>query len=45
VDNLATAVRDISTVGNGLILGFSLLFAYGTYRFVRTVWRAASAEG
>lgn len=45
VDDLAGAVRDISTVGNGLLLGFSLLFAYGTYRFVRTVWRTASAEG
>ena len=42
VDNLATAVRDISTVGNGVILGFSLLFAYGTYQFVRTVWRTGS---
>jgi membrane protein DedA with SNARE-associated domain len=42
VDNLATAVRDISTVGNGVILTFSLFFAYGTYRFVHTVWRTAS---
>lgn len=41
VDDLTAAVRDISTVGNGLILGVSLLFAYGTYQFVRTVWRTA----
>jgi membrane protein DedA with SNARE-associated domain len=45
VDDLPTAVRDISTVGNGILFAFSLLFAYGTYRFVRTVWREASAEG
>lgn len=44
VDDLAQAVRDISTVGNGLILGFSLLFAYGTYRFVRTVWHTTSGS-
>jgi undecaprenyl-diphosphatase len=40
VDDLAVAVQAISRVGNGVILVFSLLFAYGTYRFVRTVWRA-----
>jgi membrane protein DedA with SNARE-associated domain len=39
--DLAVAVQDISRVGNGILLVFSLLFAYGTYKFVRTVWRTA----
>jgi len=41
VDDLALAVRHISQVGNGILLVFSLLFAYGTFKFVRTVWRTA----
>lgn len=40
-DDLTGAVQDISQVGNGIILAFSLLFAYGTYKFVCTVWRVA----
>lgn len=37
VDDLARAVQDISKIGNGVLLIFSLLFAYGTVKFVRTV--------
>jgi Uncharacterized membrane-associated protein len=43
-DDLAAAVRDLSVIGNGIILLFSLAFAYGTCQFVRTVWNAASAR-
>jgi membrane protein DedA with SNARE-associated domain len=39
VDDLAPAVRDISQVGNGILLLFALFFAYGPFTFVRTVWR------
>lgn len=45
IDDLAMAVQNISQIGNGIILVFSLLFAYGTYQFVRTVWRVVRASG
>lgn len=38
VTDLAAAVREISRIGNGLILLFSLVFAYGTVRFLRLAW-------
>jgi undecaprenyl-diphosphatase len=41
VDDLAVAVQEISKIGNGVILIFSVVFAYGTYKFVTTAWRTA----
>jgi membrane protein DedA with SNARE-associated domain len=44
LNDLTVAVQEISRIGNGVILVFSLLFAYGTYKFVRTVWRTARRD-
>jgi membrane-associated protein len=44
VEDLSVAVQDISRIGNGIILLFSLVFAYGTVTFVRTVWRTARSR-
>jgi hypothetical protein len=41
VHDLAAAVQSVSRVGNGILLLFSLAFAYGTIKFVRTLWRTA----
>lgn len=41
--DLATAVREIARTGNGILLAFSLLFAYGTIRFVLVLWQSARA--
>ncbi|MFB6279966.1 MAG: DedA family protein [Salinibacter sp.] len=42
--DLAVALREVSYVGNGILIAFSLLFAYGTYKFVRTVWRVSRRQ-
>jgi membrane-associated protein len=39
--DLETAARQIVQWGNGLAILFGLLFAYGTVRFVRLLWRTA----
>jgi len=44
VNDLTVAVQEISRIGNGVIVVFSLLFAYGTYTFVRTVWQTARRD-
>lgn len=44
VNDLVTAVREVARTGNGIILVFSLLFAYGTLKFVRLLWRSARRE-
>lgn len=45
VGDLAAAVQTVTRVGNGILLTFSLLFAYGTILFIRTVWRAMRRSG
>lgn len=39
--DLAAAAREIAQTGNGIIVLFSLIFVYGTVKFVRLLWRSA----
>jgi membrane protein DedA with SNARE-associated domain len=39
VHRLADAAREVTQVGNVVVLGFSLFFLVGTLKFIRLIWR------